>query len=247
MRTASQRFWNAGVVSSYAVDDGERLLLFDPLAPPSEIDELAADRETAVVLTAPWHERDTQILVERLGLPVNVPPPDTEDDLMQKFGITREQAAGGSPDVAWLLAGDGGEAHLYRSGERLAVGVDAFAGREPNDMVLWIEGSRAVISGDTLVDFGRGRRDQRVAARRRDARAGRRGVTPAGRPAGRRGAGDAWRADRPNGARARALLTLSSPPRNPRCRCGSVAVVDELLPEQTWHRGAFMKQSGRNR
>jgi glyoxylase-like metal-dependent hydrolase (beta-lactamase superfamily II) len=144
------------MVSSYAVDDGERLLLFDPLAPPSEIDELAADRETAVVLTAPWHERDTQSLLERLGLPVYVPPPDTEDDLMQKFGITREQAAGGSPDVAWLLAGDGGEAHLYRSGERLAVGVEAFAGREPNDMVLWIEGSRAVISGDTLVDFGRG-------------------------------------------------------------------------------------------
>ncbi len=94
------------MVSSYAVDDGERLLLFDPLA--------------------------------------------------QKFGITREQAAGGSPDVAWLLAGDVGELHLYRSGERVAVGVEAFAGREPNDMVLWIEGSRAVISGDTLVDFGRG-------------------------------------------------------------------------------------------
>ena len=144
------------LVSSYAVDDGERLLLLDPLAPPSEIDELAADRDAAVVLTAPWHERDTQSLVERLGLPVYVPPPDTEDDLMQKFGITREQAAGGSPDVAWLLAEDGGEAHLYGSGERLAVGVDAFAGRESNDMVLWIEGSRAVISGDTLVDFGPG-------------------------------------------------------------------------------------------
>jgi glyoxylase-like metal-dependent hydrolase (beta-lactamase superfamily II) len=142
------------MVSSYAVDDGQRLLLFDPLAPPSEIDELAADRETAVVLTAPWHERDTQSLVERLGLPVYVPSPDTEDDLMQKFGITREQAAGGSPDVAWLLAGDG--AHLYGSGERLAVGVEPFAGREPNDMVLWIGGSHAVISGDTLVDFGRG-------------------------------------------------------------------------------------------
>ena len=85
------------MVSSYAVDDGERLLLFDPLAPPREIDELAADRETAVVLTAPWHERDTQSLVERLGLPVYVPPPDSEDDLMQKFGITREQAAGCPP------------------------------------------------------------------------------------------------------------------------------------------------------
>jgi hypothetical protein len=30
------------VVSSYAIDDGARLLLFDPIAPPSEIDDLAA-------------------------------------------------------------------------------------------------------------------------------------------------------------------------------------------------------------
>jgi len=36
-------------VSSYALDDGERLLLFDPIAPPSEIDGLAADRETVIV------------------------------------------------------------------------------------------------------------------------------------------------------------------------------------------------------
>jgi len=51
-------------VSSYAIDDGECLLLFDPIAPPGEIDELAAERETAVVLTAPWHERGTRRLVE---------------------------------------------------------------------------------------------------------------------------------------------------------------------------------------
>ena len=39
-------------VSSYAIDDGERLLLFDPLAVPSELEDLAAGRETAIVLTA---------------------------------------------------------------------------------------------------------------------------------------------------------------------------------------------------
>jgi hypothetical protein len=32
-------------VSSYAIDDGERLPLFDPLAPPPQLDELAAGRE----------------------------------------------------------------------------------------------------------------------------------------------------------------------------------------------------------
>jgi hypothetical protein len=90
------------VVSSYAIDDGERLLLFDPLAVPSEIVELASDREPVVVLTAPWHERDTRSLVDRLGAPVFVPPPDTQQDLMQKYGVTAEQAGEGSPDVAWL-------------------------------------------------------------------------------------------------------------------------------------------------
>lgn len=143
-------------VSSYAIDDGVRLVLFDPLAVPIEILELAADREPAVVLTAPWHERDTRRLVERLGVPVFVPPPDSADDLVRKYGVTPEQAAGGSPDVAWLLAGGSGEGHLYSAGEPLPLGIEAFAGRYQNDLVLWIDRAGAVISGDTLVDFGRG-------------------------------------------------------------------------------------------
>jgi len=143
-------------VSSYAIDDGVRLLLFDPLSVPDELLERAADREPVVVLTAPWHERDTQSLVERLGAPVYVPPPDTADDLVRKFGITPEQAGSGSPDVVWLLAGDTGEAHLYLAGDRLPIGVEAFPGREHNDLVLWIESSHAVVAGDTLVDFGSG-------------------------------------------------------------------------------------------
>jgi glyoxylase-like metal-dependent hydrolase (beta-lactamase superfamily II) len=128
-----------GLVSSYAIDDGDRLLLFDPLAVPREIEELAAGREPVVVLTSPWHERDTRSLVERLDAPVFTPPPDE-----------------GSPDVAWLLDGARSDAHLYSAGDRLPVGVEAFPGRLPNDVVLWIESRRAVIAGDTLVDFGQG-------------------------------------------------------------------------------------------
>ena len=52
--------WWPQLVSSYAFDDGARLLFFDPLAVPDEIFEVAADREPVVVLTAPWHERDAQ-------------------------------------------------------------------------------------------------------------------------------------------------------------------------------------------
>jgi len=117
--------------------------------------KLASDREPVAVLTAPWHERDTQSLVERLGVPVFVPPPDTADDLVRKYGLTLEQAVGGSPDVAWLLAGTAARPHLYAVGDRLPIGIEAFLGREHNDLVLWIESTGAVIPGDTLVDFGR--------------------------------------------------------------------------------------------
>jgi hypothetical protein len=65
-------------VSSYAIDDGERLLL-DPLPVPDEIEKLAADRETAIVLTTPWHRRDAPALAKRLGWPIHVPPPDPPD------------------------------------------------------------------------------------------------------------------------------------------------------------------------
>jgi hypothetical protein len=100
--------WSAGepwnpVVSSYAIDDGERLLLFDPMPPPSAIDTLMADRETVVVLTCSWHERAPERLVQRLDLPVDTPLPDTAEDLMRTYGVTAEQAAGGSPDLVWLL------------------------------------------------------------------------------------------------------------------------------------------------
>jgi len=119
------------VVSSYAIDDGERLLVFDPLAPPSQIDELAAGRETAIVLTTPWHARDAQSLAERLGAPIYVPPPDE-----------------GDPNPV--------EGQVFRAGDRLPIGVEAFPGMEPNDLVLWVESRRALVAGDTLIDRGHG-------------------------------------------------------------------------------------------
>lgn len=143
-------------VSSYAIVDADCLLLFDPLGVPSEIESLAADRETAIVLTAPWHERDAERLVERLHVPVFTPLPDSAQYLMDTYGITAEQAGDGSPDVVWLLREGKGEARLYSAPGRLPFGADVYPGHKPNDTVLWIESRRAVISGDTLVDFGQG-------------------------------------------------------------------------------------------
>jgi glyoxylase-like metal-dependent hydrolase (beta-lactamase superfamily II) len=134
--TATHPDWKPGEdwepeVSSYAIDDGERLLLLDPLALPSEIDELAAERETAIALTCPWHARDAKSLAERLGAPLYVPPPDE-----------------GDPNPL--------EGQVFRAGDQLPVGVEAFPGMEPNDLVLWIESRRALVAGDTLIDRGHG-------------------------------------------------------------------------------------------
>lgn len=156
--TAPHPEWEPGSqwgeqVSSYAVDDGERLLLFDPLAVPRELEQLAAEREPVVVLTVPWHERDARSLVERLGAAVFTPRPDTPEDLMRTFGVTREEVGEGSPDLRWLSAE---EAHFFAAGDRLPIGVEAFPGRSHNDLVLWLESRRALIAGDALADFGRG-------------------------------------------------------------------------------------------
>jgi glyoxylase-like metal-dependent hydrolase (beta-lactamase superfamily II) len=118
-------------VSSYAIDDGERLLLIDPTTPPSPVDNFAADRETVIVLTCPWHERDARKLVEQFSASVFSPPPDSPTD---------------NPIAA----------QVYAAGDRLPIGVEAFPGMEPNDLVLWIESRRALVAGDTLIDRGQG-------------------------------------------------------------------------------------------
>jgi glyoxylase-like metal-dependent hydrolase (beta-lactamase superfamily II) len=41
-----------------------------------------------------------------------------------------------------------------RPGTGCRSGVEAFAGRKHNDLVLWLESARAVMTADTLVDFG---------------------------------------------------------------------------------------------
>ena len=48
--------WWPELVSSYAIELGDDFPLFDPLSVPDELRE----RATAVVLTAPYHERDAR-------------------------------------------------------------------------------------------------------------------------------------------------------------------------------------------
>jgi glyoxylase-like metal-dependent hydrolase (beta-lactamase superfamily II) len=67
--------------------------------------------------------------VGRLGALLYVPPPDE-----------------GDPNPV--------EGQVFRAGDRLPVGVEAFPGMEPNDLVLWIESRRALVAGDTFIDRG---------------------------------------------------------------------------------------------
>jgi hypothetical protein len=139
--------WWPPDVSSYAIDLGEQFLLFDPLGVPDELRE----RATAVVLTAPYHERDAR----SLGLPVHTPPADTWQDWVEKFGIDPEKVRGmESEDLAWLRAGEG-EGHFHGPGA-WPFGIHAYAGREDNDLILWLPAVGALVCGDTISDFGEG-------------------------------------------------------------------------------------------
>lgn len=122
--------WGPDVVS-YAIDAAERLLLIDPLAVPAEVEELASGRETAILLTCPWHQRDARAVGRRLGAPIYVPPPDEGE---------KDPVPG----------------TVFAAGDRLPGGVEVFPGIEPNDLVLWVEPHRALVLGDTLVDRGEG-------------------------------------------------------------------------------------------
>jgi glyoxylase-like metal-dependent hydrolase (beta-lactamase superfamily II) len=119
------------LVTSYALDDGEQLIVIDPLAPPPELDLLAEKRDTAIVVTCVWHMRDSRSLAERHLASLYVPPPDPEHTTPQG-------------------------AIVYSAGERLPVGLEALPGMEVGDAILWSERHAAVITGDSLVDRGEG-------------------------------------------------------------------------------------------
>jgi hypothetical protein len=59
-----------------------------------------------------------------------------------------------SEDLAWLRAGEG-EGHFHGPGA-WPFGIEAYAGREDNDLILWLPRIGAIVTGDSLSDFGHG-------------------------------------------------------------------------------------------
>jgi hypothetical protein len=112
---------------------------------------LYVEWRTQRLLRAGFDERDAR----RLGLPVHTPPADTWEDWVEKFGIDPDRVRGmESEDLAWLRAGEG-EGHFYAPGA-WPFGIHAYAGRENNDLVLWLPSINAIVTGDSLADFGDG-------------------------------------------------------------------------------------------
>lgn len=120
------------VVTCYALDDGEQLVVIDPLAPPPELEEIAAKRETAIVLTCQWHRRDAEELAKRLGGALYAPAQNPQDDDEPVDGIH------------------------YGPGDQLPAGIEALRGLDETDIVLYSRRHEAVVAGDTLIDRGEG-------------------------------------------------------------------------------------------
>lgn len=119
------------LVTSYVLEHGDRLLVIDPLAPPPELNLMATGRAVTIVVTCGWHRRDADALAARLSAALFVPVPDPAHP-------------------------DPGAGRIYTSGDSFMPGVSALAGMEPSDMLLWDEGHRALIAGDTLIHRGEG-------------------------------------------------------------------------------------------
>lgn len=142
-----EQSWWPELVSSYGIKLGTDFVLFDPLSVPDELRKPA----TAVVLTAPYHDRDAR----RLGLPVHTPPADTWEDWVEKFEVDPDQVRGmESDDLAWLRAGEG-EGYFHSTGA-WPFGITAYAGREDNDLIFWLPSINSIVTGDSLSNFGEG-------------------------------------------------------------------------------------------
>ena len=66
----------------------------------------------------------------------------------------RRSTARGAADT-WRRRASGGEGHFHGPGT-WPFGIDAYAGREDNDLILWLPSIGAIVTGDSLSDFGDG-------------------------------------------------------------------------------------------
>jgi len=121
-------------VRSYTYDARDSLVLFDPLVSEEEVEELAAGRPVAVLLTCAPHVRSSAELARRLDAAVHAPA----------------AASDGLPL----------EAVPYELGEDLPGDVEPQTGAHPDEATLWLREHAALVIGDVFLGGERGFRVQ---------------------------------------------------------------------------------------
>jgi hypothetical protein len=111
-------------VRSYALDAGDAFVLFDPVAPPPEVLDLAAGRPLEILLTVFWHSRSSLELVTELGATVHA----------YATGIDQLSI----PAVPFAL-GD------------VVAGVETRRGGYDEEAIYWIPSHGALVAGDALL------------------------------------------------------------------------------------------------
>jgi glyoxylase-like metal-dependent hydrolase (beta-lactamase superfamily II) len=128
------------LVSSYAVVEGDTLLLFDPLVPADEEERFwrALDRDVeghgppSILLTVFWHARSAQAIVDRYeGASVWVHDPATE------WTEKRVQ-----------------HTNTFTPGAPLPAGVEAIPMQRVEEIAYWLPQQRAAAFGDTVLGHG---------------------------------------------------------------------------------------------
>jgi len=134
--------WKEDVGCVYC-ESPDGVVLVDPLVPPEDTERFwtALDRDVErargrvhVLVTIFWHTRHTAAMVERYAAQVWAPS-------RGRAAIARR--AGVVTDV-------------FRPGDPLPGGTQAFATARATEVVYWIPGHRALVPGDVLLGDGHG-------------------------------------------------------------------------------------------
>ncbi|MEX0851168.1 MAG: hypothetical protein WD015_06650 [Gaiellaceae bacterium] len=135
--TGYHKEWNDDVGCVFCeTDDG--IVLVDPLVPPEDADRFwdALDRDVErlggrvhVLVTIFWHTRSTTAMVDRYGARVWAPT-------TSRAAVARRARA---------------VTDVFRPGDRLPGGIEAFGTARRTEVVYWIPWHRALVPGDVLV------------------------------------------------------------------------------------------------